>query len=127
MDTSRIRNRKAVIRRAVRHWNPVNVKLNAPSDHYQDDLGFTVDDGGNFNIWKSGPRHIFVEQNRAQIFEYHFSPTVASSLVECDGTGDWNPIALVDLDTGYVENLDEVVFAVRSGRSWELDAEEVSS
>lgn len=99
-------NREEIIRRAVAHWPTIEeVQL----DSY------------------TSLSHLLVEQSKHNISEYYLS-YVNGNVRNIDVDHNyWRPIALVDLDTGMVENLDEVVVVVRSGRDWELDAEEVSS
>ena len=100
-------NREEIIRRAVAHW-PTK-ELHVDLDSY------------------TSLSHLLVEQSKHDISEYHLSYANGNVRNIDVDHNYWRPIALVDLDTGMVENLDEVVVVVRSGRDWELDAEEVSS
>ena len=104
-------NRAEIIGRAIAHWptNALHVDIDGPRGVYE---GFS---------------YLLVEQSKHDIAEYYLSYHDGDLKVTDVDHNYWRPIALVDLDTGMVENLDEVIFAVRSGRSWELDAEEVSS
>lgn len=96
-------NREGIIRRAVAHW-PTK-ELHGPAEL----------------------SHLLVEQSKHAIGQYCLSYIDGNDEILDVDHNYWRPIALVDLDTGMVDDLDEVVVAVRSGLSWELAAEEVSS